>query len=60
MQQDQEIQQGIMYGRIKRINMETGAVNHEFQVLMEAPGSRDTRRKQVLSIRNFRRKKGDA
>ncbi len=54
MQQDQEIQQGIICIRIKRFNMETAAVDHEFQVLMGAPGSRDTRRKLVLSVRNFK------
>jgi hypothetical protein len=54
MQQDQQMQQEIICRRIKRFNMETGVVNHEFQVLMEAPGSRDTRRKLVLSVRNFK------
>jgi hypothetical protein len=48
MQQDQ----GIICRRIKRFNMERGVVNHEFQVIMGAPGSRDTRRKLVLSVRN--------
>jgi hypothetical protein len=54
MQQDQDMQQGIICRRINRFNLETGAVNLEFQVLMEAPGSRDTRRKLVLSVRNFK------
>ncbi len=54
MQQDQEMQQGIICRRIKRFNMKTGDVNHEFQVVMEAPGSRDTRRKLVLLVRNFK------
>jgi hypothetical protein len=54
IQQDQDMQQGIICRRIKRFNMETGVVNHEFQVLMGAPGSRDTRRKLVLSIINFK------
>jgi hypothetical protein len=54
MQQDQEMQQRIICIRIKRFNMETGAVSHEFQVLMEASGSRDTRRKLMLSVWNFK------